>query len=300
MKKYISLVLIAAFLILSIYFLDADAILAEIKLLAFNPTFIAFILISYFLAFFARAIVWKLYLDNKVSLQTCMYGLFYSLLINHLMPVKVGDLARIGILKAREAKITSQEAINSVLVLRMLDTAVLFSMALSGLVILDLPVNTGMLAGVSVAGLVLAAILLKRYRAFFNRQLQMMKQGFAGKHGLMIILLTIISWALEAGVIYGVLISNGLNFEFLKAIWINSITVAGQIFQITPGGIASYEAIMVFALGAVGVSGENAYSAAIITHGLKFLFAFVVGGLTVAAYPVPLHILKKWIKERNN
>ena len=128
----------------------------------------------------------------------------------------------------------------------------------------------------------------------------MMKQGINGKQGIMIIVLTIISWMLEAGVIYGVLISTGLDFDLIKAIWVNSITVAGQIFQITPGGIASYEAIMVFALGAVGVSGENAYSAAIITHGLKFFFAFVLGGLTLAAYPVPIHILKKWLKERNN
>ena len=55
MKKYISVLLIAAFLILSFYFLDAERILAEVKMLAFNPALMVFILTSYFAAFFARS-----------------------------------------------------------------------------------------------------------------------------------------------------------------------------------------------------------------------------------------------------
>lgn len=299
-KRLVSALLLSIFVILSLYFLNAESIVNEGRMLAGNPVLLILIMISYFAAFLARGIAWKLYLHNSVSLRSCLYGLFYSLLLNHLLPVKAGDLARIGIVKARENHLTAQEAVHSVVVLRGLDTAILFAMGIAGLVILDLPVNNLFLVGLIALGLMAAALLYFRFRGFFDSQLEMMKQGFKGKQGLLIILLTMASWMLEAGIIYGVLYSFGQGLDWIQSIWVNSITVAGQIFQITPGGIASYEAIMVFALGALAIPGETAYSAAVITHGLKFLFAFLAGGLTVAAYPVPLHVLKKWLKRKEN
>lgn len=300
LKKIISTILIVTFLILSFYFLDADGMLKDIEMLTSRPAVLIFIFVSYFTAFLARGIAWKLYLKNRAKLMTCMYGLFYSLLLNHLLPVKAGDFARIGILKAREPEITSQEAINSVVILRLLDTGILFAMAIVGLVFLDLPVNMLFLLGLAGAGLVITTALYLRFRPIFNRHLAIMKLAFLGWQGLLIIVLTFASWILEAGVIYGVIINGGSDFSFVRAIWVNSITVAGQIFQITPGGIASYEAIMVFALGATGIPVDKGYSAAIITHGLKYIFTFIVGGAALAAYPIPIHILKKWTKERGN
>ncbi len=229
-----------------------------------------------------------------------MYGLFYSLLLNHLLPVKAGDFARIGVMKAREPDITGQEAFNSVIVLRVMDTVILFGMASAGLAFLKLPMNGKLLLWLGVIGFVLTLLLYYKFQAFFKRQLIIMKNAFTGWRGIWIIGLTLISWILEAAVIYGVVLNGGSSISFVQAIWVNSITVAGQIFQITPGGIASYEAIMVFALGANGIAAENAYSAAVITHGLKYLFSFIVGGIALAAYPVPAHLLRKWTRERGN
>lgn len=272
----------------------------EIDMIASRPPVLILIFVSYFSAFLARGIAWKLYLKGRARLTTCMYGLFYSLLLNHLLPVKVGDFARIGILNARETEISTQEAMNSVVVLRLLDTAILFFMALLGLLFLDLPITKVLVTGLTGAVIILAILLFFRFKSFFYNHLAIMKSAFLGWQGLLIIVLTFGSWILEAGVIYGVIKNGGMEYTILKAIWVNSLTVAGQIFQITPGGIASYEAIMVFALGATGVAVERGYSAAVITHGLKYLFTFIVGGAAVAAYPIPIHLLKKWTKERGN
>lgn len=299
-KRIISTLLIAAFLFLTFYYLDAGDMLLEIKMIASRPPILIFILVSYFSAFLARGIAWKVYLKDRVRLTTCMYGLFYSLLLNHLLPVKVGDFARIGILKARETEITTEEAVNSVVVLRLLDTAILFFMALLGLLFLELPITKVLVTGVIGAGIIFAVLLFNRFKGIFYNHLIIMKRAFLGWQGLLIIVLTFVSWVLEAGVIYGVITTGGTDYTFIKAIWVNSLTVAGQIFQITPGGIASYEAIMVFALGATGVAVEKGYSAAVITHGLKYLFTFIVGGAAVAAYPIPIHLLRKWTKERGN
>ncbi|MCM3572120.1 MULTISPECIES: lysylphosphatidylglycerol synthase transmembrane domain-containing protein [Mesobacillus] len=299
-KKLISILLITAFLIMTFYYLDAGMMIEEIKAIATKPGILLLIFSSYFLAFLARGAAWKLYLNNRVRLTTCMYGLFYSLLLNHLLPVKAGDFARIGVLKAREPDITGLEAFNSVIVLRVMDTIILFGMASAGLAFLELPLNGKFFVWLGVSGVVVTIILYYKFRAFFDRQLTIMKNAFIGWRGIWIIMLTLISWILEAAVIYGVVLNGGSNISFVQAIWVNSITVAGQIFQITPGGIASYEAIMVFALGANGIAPENAYTAAVITHGLKYLFSFIVGGIALAAYPVPAHLLKKWTRERGN
>ncbi|MBT2643039.1 flippase-like domain-containing protein [Bacillus sp. ISL-41] len=299
-KKLISILLITAFLIMTFYYLDAGMMIEEIKVIATKPGILLLIFSSYFLAFLARGAAWKLYLNNRVRLTTCMYGLFYSLLLNHLLPVKAGDFARIGVLKAREPVITGVEAFNSVIVLRVMDTLILFGMASAGLAFLELPLNGKVLVWLGASGVVVTIILYYKFRSFFDRQLTIMKNAFIGWRGVWIIMLTLISWILEAAVIYGVVLNGGSIISFLQAIWVNSITVAGQIFQITPGGIASYEAIMVFALGANGIAPENAYTAAVITHGLKYLFSFIVGGIALAAYPVPAHLLKKWTRERGN
>lgn len=299
-KFVIASALISAFLVLSYYFLDSERMLDEITRLTDSPNLLILIFISYFSAFLARGIAWRLYLKNKAGLLTCMYGLFYSLLLNHLLPVKAGDLARIGVLKAREPGISSQEAINSVVVLRALDTALLIIMATVGLLFLDLPVNGILLLTIAAVGVLMLVLLFFRFRPFINRHLKIMKEAFDGLQGLMIFALTFASWILEAGVIYGIVIHESSGFSLIEAVWVNSITVAGQIFQMTPGGIASYEAMMIFALKASGIAVEQAYSSAIITHGLKYIFTFIVGGAVLAVYPIPVSILKKWMKERGN
>jgi glycosyltransferase AglD len=299
-KKIIAFLLIGAFLLMTIYFLDPGSVLVKINAIADEPGALLLIFGSYFLAFFSRGIAWKLYLKNQVRLSTCMYGLFYSLLLNHLLPVKVGDFARIGVMKAREPDITGQAAFNSVIVLRLMDTAILFILALAGLSFLELPLPGIVLVWAAVPGTAAVIIVYYKFRSFFDRQLSFMKDAFSGLRGLWVLGLTLISWMLEAAVIYGVILSGDSVISFVQAIWVNSITVAGQIFQITPGGIASYEAIMVFALGANGVAAADAYTAAIITHGLKYIFSFIVGGIAFAAYPVPIHLLKKWTRERGN
>ncbi|WP_214906510.1 lysylphosphatidylglycerol synthase transmembrane domain-containing protein [Bacillus sp. ISL-55] len=299
-KRLTAILLISSFLIMTFFYLDAGRILAEIKSILTKPGVLLFIFSSYFLAFLARGFAWRLYLNNRVRLTTCMYGLFYSLLLNHLLPVKAGDFARIGVMKAREPAITGHEAFNSVVILRVMDTAILFAMASAGLAFLELPLNGGVILWLAVIGFVSTILFYIKFKAFFDRQISIMKTAFSGWRGMWIIGLTLISWMLEAAVIYGV-VWNGENLiSFVQAIWVNSITVAGQIFQITPGGIASYEAIMVFALGANGIAAENAYTAAVITHGLKYLFSFIAGGIAIAAYPVPAHLLKKWTRERGN
>ena len=58
-----------------------------------------------------------------------------------------------------------------------------------------------------------------------------------------------------------------------------AFTILFQVFHLTPGGIGVYEASMTAALQVQGTPGGEALTLAVLTHGLKFAYAFGVGGL---------------------
>lgn len=103
-----------------------------------------------------------------------------------------------------------------------------------------------------------------------------------------------LSWVLEAAVVYGVLQSLEFNLSFLHAIWVNSVTVAAQVFQLAPGGLATYESVMSFALVQLDMDWKDAYHAALITHGYKFIYSYIAGAVTFILHPISLKQLKVW------
>ena len=100
-----------------------------------------------------------------------------------------------------------------------------------------------------------------------------------GSKILTTLLWTIPSWVLEGIVIWIVVRSLGETIDWPTAIGINSLTIAGQIFNVTPGGIGTYESIMSFLLQSIGFPVALALEIAIITHLLKFLYSYLLGGI---------------------
>ncbi|MGH2367753.1 MAG: lysylphosphatidylglycerol synthase domain-containing protein, partial [Chloroflexota bacterium] len=56
-----------------------------------------------------------------------------------------------------------------------------------------------------------------------------------------------------------------------------AMTIALQTFQVTPGGIGLYETSMSAALVTFGVEPHTAISAAVLTHAIKFVYAYATG-----------------------
>ena len=84
----------------------------------------------------------------------------------------------------------------------------------------------------------------------------------------------------------------------VEAVFANSVTVSGQIFQITPGGIGNYESFLVFALRLFGFPIQEGYTIAIVTHAVKFFFSYAAGAMAVFIYPIPFKTVIRWIKVR--
>ncbi|GHH98608.1 hypothetical protein AM1BK_21510 [Neobacillus kokaensis] len=213
-----------------------------------------------------------------------------SLFVNHITPIKLGDAVRIGILTWKEKQIEPGVSAHSVIVLRAMDMFFLMIFSFIGLTAFSrtftVRYSLGLVIFFGIIG-VIGVVLIKKYRpSFLKKHFHLLKEGLTHKNAFFIILFVAVSWVLEGVVVWGVTASLHNSLPFYKAIWVNSITVGGQIFQITPGGISTYESVMTAALTSFQYPIETGYLVALISHSYKFLFSYLVGLLIIIHSPI--------------
>lgn len=243
------------------------------------------LVMMYSIAFLFRAYAWKLYLHHRITMKEALYGLLYSLFINHVSPLKVGDAVRIAVI-TKEKKVTLGEATQSVVVLRILDLFILGLFGATGMLLLwrNILLNVPVILACVCTGSVLLFLLYKKVPQFVEKQWKQLKESLFTLQGGMIVFLIMLSWICEAFVIYEI----AKPLSFLQAVWVNSVTIAGQVFQLTPGGIGTYETVMTFALQAIGAKQSDAYQWSLMSHGFKFIFSYGAGVMLLLLYPMEL------------
>lgn len=295
--KLIGIALTLLFIWLSILVFQPASLYEQLMSLLEKPFVLLALVIFYSAAFVLRAFAWRLYLQNKVSLQKCLAGLLYSLFINHLSPLKVGDAVRAAVFK-NDKEVTLLQAAHSVVVLRMLDMLILVIFSGTGLLYLygKLQVNLPVLAVLAMGAAAVFITVKIKFPGFLKEQISQLKQGFRGLHGAVIILLIALSWIFEAVVIFG--IASPESLSFMEAVWVNSVTISGQVFQVTPGGVGTYETVMTFALNITGASMKEAYEYAVISHGFKFVFSYAGGIAAFLLLPLQVRELTYFMKRK--
>ena len=294
-----------------------------------SPGILVVMTIGYGCSFILKALAWRLYVgrEREDKLASYVYALLVSLFVNHVLPIKLGDLARTGML-ARFARMRWDDALHSVAVMRLLDMASLLLIGSIGAAVLGLEASPRLVA--LLIGFMLLAVLgsLWVYHAgkhvnedqklrhagrnkmlallpFFKRHLERLGGVIRSRRGALISLLTLGSWAMEAVVVYGVIHALHLNIGFLQAVWANGMTIAGQLFHVTPGGIGTYETTLSASLGILGMNGAQAYTVSLLSHGYKFVFAYSAGLASLLLAAVSWSELRQWLslrgkKERND
>lgn len=295
--KLVGFVFFIVFVLLSRRFFDWAFLKEQILTILDKPFYLLAMTIGYGLAFGFRALAWQRYLNKDISFSLYLYALFYSLLANHLLPIKAGDAVRVGYL-AKKGKMTWDEVLNSVIFVRIVDIVILGFIAGVGTVLLGIPVTLRWSVLVTILFILFVVLLLCIFtgiRKFYylGKHLKIIKTAFAGTNGIIIFAQSLISWLLEASVIFFLTMALSLDVSIFDGVWANSTTIIGQIFHFTPGGIGTYESIMGFTLVKVGVSWQDAYSAAILSHGFKFLFSYLVGLWVFLVSPYKIS-LPKW------
>lgn len=297
----IGLLLFSSFVYLTFEYFDWIEIKEMGNNLLAHPFWLLSMFLAYGLAFLLRAWAWRIYLQKEIPFSLLVHSLFYSLFINHISPVKIGDAIRIGlVMKAKQVK--WDEAIHSVVAMRVLDLLVLGGIAGIGALLVGFQASYQLF----IAMLFMLVIGLLLFNYFFRtrkielvtKHLSIVKQSFKGFQGIYMILLIFLSWILEAVVLLGVAHSSGISLSMFQATWVNSITIVGQIFQFTPGGIGNYQSMMSFALHSIQYTWPIAYSLAVVSHGFKFLFSYVVGLYVFIAEPVGFKEIRGFYQQK--
>jgi glycosyltransferase AglD len=298
-KFLCSLFILSIFFYLTFHYFDGEWIWDGIMAIIQSPFILFTILTVYLLSFCLKALAWKVYLNGRPRFSTCLLGVLYSLFVNHLLPIKAGDLVRMKIMSTRD-DISGEDAAHSVIILRLIDMCCLIGFTLIGLFVLgvDFQIPIPLIIIGSLVFVLTLVFVGRFFPVFLKRQIELFKQGFSGRNGIVILTAVCVSWILEAAVLYGTVIVYNGNLSINEAVFANSVTVSGQIFQITPGGIANYESFLVFALRLFGFSMQVGYTIAIVTHAVKFLFSYTAGFMAVIIYPIPFKTVLSWIRVR--
>ncbi|MFC5703960.1 lysylphosphatidylglycerol synthase transmembrane domain-containing protein [Cohnella faecalis] len=292
--------LFLAFVLMSWQLFDHTAMQRQLRTLLDHPGWLLAMFAAYALSFVLKAEAWRAYEKREQRLAVYLHGIHYSLLVNHLLPVKLGDLARVGVLMKASRK-KWDEALHSVAVMRLLDLLVLGTISSAGMLLLGLTVSwTAMIAAavLILAAIVTVKLLPERKTAFLRKHARTVKAVALSRDGPYIVALTTLSWVLEAVILFGVIRLSGFHFGALSLVWANSMTVGGQVFHITPGGLGTYETTLSGTLSLLGASWENAYGAALLTHGIKFAAAFLLGGYSCVRMPIGLREAASWIRRQ--
>lgn len=295
------LLIAICFIWISVYAFDLQYILGGASRILGNALILGVMVVSYSLAFLLKAKAWQLYVGKDIGFKPYMDGVFYSLFINHLLPVKAGDLVRIGYL-AQWKKVAWVMAFQSVLVMRFIDLLILGSIALVGAFYLGISISVLFLVSLLfIVGAGIGLLIIKaNWRTILFTHLIDMVHALWSFKGVLICCLIFLSWCLEAIVLLAVTSEFNFSLSYLPSLWVNSFTIAGQVFHFSPGGIGTYESFMSFALTVLAIPLKDSYTIAILTHGFKFLFSFAIGVYLIISAPISWKTVKVWLKRKED
>lgn len=302
MIRGIGFIYLICFIYLSLQHFEVEKITETLIKFVSNPILLLFTVVLYATSFLLRAFSWKVYMKNKVPYQFYLNGLWYSLFINHILPIKVGDLVRIGFLKAKQPQLELAEITHSVVVMRIFDLlTVLFFSGLGLLIItktLTLNIPLIWMTLFLIGCFIFIFVVLKFKPVRFKKHVHLFTTALKGRNCFIIILAIMLSWVLEASVVYFITNVTQLELSFIQSVWVNSMTIGGQVFQFLPGGIATYETTMAFTLTQFQLSWEEAYQIALISHIFKFAFSYLVGAYVLLKDPISLNQIRNWLVKK--
>lgn len=277
---------------------DADYLRRALLYAVEHPLGLGAAFLAYTGAFALRVPAWRALIPAPVPPPRLFSLLLAALFLNHAAPAKAGDFARMYGLS--RLGVDGGRAAASVILARLADLGGLL-MVLAG---------AWALAGGSAWGMVVvpaAVVLLAGVGVWaFARGDRRIRLGpLAGPLSKLrgalrtteprtlvaALLWAVPAWVLEAGILVFVARGVGLELSVAEAVAAACFAVLLQAVPLTPGGLGTYEAGMVFALAAAGVPPGPAFAAAVGSHALKFLYAFAAApfaayeGLSAARTP---------------
>ncbi len=237
------------------------------------PLALAAALVGYTAAFAVRSWTWRRELP-PLTLGQSWAAIHVSLLGNHVLPLRLGEILRVTSVLRRTA-LASRPVISSVVLLRLGDLLAL-------LVVAAVSTPVALVAIVGVVGAIgVGVVLTMALGGAWWWVARMASEVDAAQEirrpDLPVAVATVAAWLLEASVLFAVAQSAGLPVTVWQAVGVTAITVFAQVVAVTPGGFGTYEAAGTAALVALGFPAAEAFAVVLLTHGVKTVYSLVVG-----------------------
>ncbi|OQX71979.1 MAG: hypothetical protein B6D62_00570 [Candidatus Cloacimonas sp. 4484_275] len=296
----------------------------------FNLKFALLFSVFYVFAYFLRSLRWRLILFpiKKLSVGNAFMIFMNGLLINYLIPIRAGEIAKSIILKIKY-NVRISRSLPTIFIDKITD---LFPIILIMILIplISVRLNTALFSIVVVLFLIflffigflffsvnhqslalkflhtLLRIFPKKYRSAFENFFSQFVEGMAimknrYRDVLLISLLTIFAVFSEAVYIFAVFKAFGANIGFIKILFGYTLMNLTYILPTPPAQIGSNQFMWVLIFSfALGVD-ENLTSAAIaFSHLLTSVWIFLLGGISLLALNIKFSDLvtrKNWKTE---
>ena len=293
-------------------------------------------ILSYTAAFLLRSYKLKMIfdgLDTNVSFSTCYFSIGAAFVINDLTPAKLGDFAKIFIIKDKE-NIRLSESAAAIAIERILDLILLFFISCFALIYLYLTnygeSSSGLILGqtlqfyliigaIIIVGVFILLVLLfyktefilkilnkisPKLAHYIGRFVINFKEGMKNfknhkKELTYIILLGFPTWIIDAGIVVLFFNPLGYHVNIFLLILAKILIFFSKTFPITPGGWGISEnvgALFLFFFYP-GIAYAEILSLFIIDHLFRSAYLLIFGGYSIFHYNFSLKQMKD---ARNN
>ncbi|HEY3909285.1 MAG TPA: lysylphosphatidylglycerol synthase transmembrane domain-containing protein [Stellaceae bacterium] len=245
---------------------------------------------------------WRLLLHRHENLSYRKVGtvLLSGYGVNFLLPARIGELFRMELMRRRHG-VARAVALSGIVIERILDGLCVVSLLSIGLwlngqynepskILRFVNVSGALVFGAAVVGwIVLRKFPLVRLFSRWpsvTKQLDLLKQSFAavaGKRLLLVVCLTGIVYANEAGALWAICRALELNLGLLELMVLVGVSALSTLVPSAPGFVGTFQMAFVLTFAEYHESSTLAVAAASLVQLLLF------GPLIVAAIPSVLH-----------
>jgi uncharacterized protein (TIRG00374 family) len=256
-------------------------------------------------AMWLRSLVWRRLLPSRPSTRTLFQISIVGFAVNYLMPVRIGELVRVYLVK-RWCKDESGPILASLVAERVLDGLTVSSILLVALLFVPAPAYVVAL-GITIAaafaalGLILALVSwrtdvvvalaglgVRPLPPSLRPRLIHLAHGFAGNLGQLggwrsvppLVVLVFSGWLAQFAVFYVLMFAFPLTASLPEAMLDGSIANFATLLPSAPGAVGAFDAALINLLMDIqGASVENAAAYALLVHAVLILPIVALGGL---------------------
>jgi glycosyltransferase 2 family protein len=214
---------------------------------------------------------------------------------NNVLPARGGELLRTFLLGGRVAS-TKRTILGTILAERVLDAValgvILVVLAAGLLRRLPKPNETLVLVGVALVALLalVAVVALLRHRErllFVLRALAPMaapSKQLLSRFGLVLLAVSLLIWGVEASVYMAVGHAVDITLSLRDALAVVAFTNAASLIPAAPGYIGTYDAAVIFAVGAVSSASKSAILSYLLLLRFVLFIPITVAGLGLLVF----------------